>query len=615
MHRGTKADQFYLGIMDELSEGYIFLDKQWRFRFINRAAEELTGFQRETHIGKSYTELFPERINTDYFSGFRNAMENGQRTEFEYFSPSALRWLRARVVPHEDGIAVFHTDLSAQRQLKDNLTYLEAITHTLNHALITTDQNDRIIRWNSAAEILYGWTSEEVIGKKATEILPALSGQDFYSTLRETLLASGHWSGEIRQRTKYGEEKLIHARLSVLKNTEGELTGFVSLNRDITRARKAEEAQMQLAAIVESSDDAIISKSLDGFITSWNAGAQRIFGYTAEEVIGKHITLLIPKDLEHEENLIIGKVRKGEHVQHFDTERITKDGRRLNISLSVSPVKNANGEIIGASKISRDITEKKKTERAVQASAEQLRAMFNQAGVGVCLLAPDCSIIEVNPKFCAILGYTEYELKEKSFISFTHAEDQLANQRVFDSLLKTKQETATFEKRYVRKNRSQVWVRITIAKIHYENGELRQFVAIVEDITEHKQAEAGLRESESRFRILAENIQNLAWMANPDGWIFWCNQRWYEYLGRSFETIKGWGWENTVHPDHAQRVHTFLMSAWSKGEPWQLTFPLRSKNGEYRLFLTNAYPVRNSSGELQRWIGTCTDVETLKDKL
>src|SRR6202161_554499 len=128
-----------------------------------------------------------------------------------------------------------------------------------------------------------------------------------------------------------------------------------------------------LAAIVESSDDAIVSKTLEGRILSWNAGAARIFGDTAEEVIGQPITIIIPRELHDEERRILGQVRRGERIDHFDTIRVTKDGRRIPISLTVSPVRDSRGTIIGASKVARDISERKRAEEMMRQSEEALR--------------------------------------------------------------------------------------------------------------------------------------------------------------------------------------------------------------------------------------------------
>lgn len=133
-------------------------------------------------------------------------------------------------------------------------------------------------------------------------------------------------------------------------------------------------------------------------------------------------------------------------------------------------------------------------------------------------------------------------------------------------------------------------------------------------VVERKTTEAALHESEERLRILADNIQNLAWMVDSDGLVFWYNQRWYDYTGTTYEEMKGWGWEKVHHPDHIKRVVDFIKEAWQKGKPWELTFPLRGKDGQYRWFLTRVFPVRDKDGNVERWIGTNTDIEDLRKK-
>jgi PAS domain S-box-containing protein len=153
---------------------------------------------------------------------------------------------------------------------------------------------------------------------------------------------------------------------------DGRFVHTQCFTRDITREQKAEHAFRHLAAIVESSDDAILSKNLDGTITSWNNAAIRIFGYEAEEVVGRHITMLIPSDRLAEETEILSRLRRGDRVDHFETIRRCKDGRLLNVSLTISPIRDGKGKIVGASKIARDITEKKRSEAALHSAREQL---------------------------------------------------------------------------------------------------------------------------------------------------------------------------------------------------------------------------------------------------
>ena len=148
-----------------------------------------------------------------------------------------------------------------------------------------------------------------------------------------------------------------------LRDRSGALTGAVNTLIDITERKRNEEFEQQLVTIVESSDDAILSEDLDGIIKTWNPGAKRLFGYTAEEVIGKPITLLIPIDCHREEFDILSRIQRGECIDHYETVRRRKDGSLIEISVTVSPIKNAEGRIIGASKIARDITERRRTEQ------------------------------------------------------------------------------------------------------------------------------------------------------------------------------------------------------------------------------------------------------------
>ena len=152
----------------------------------------------------------------------------------------------------------------------------------------------------------------------------------------------------------------------------GNRPGMLGVNVDITERKRAEEASHQFTAIVESTEDAIVGKNLDGIITSWNPGAEKLFGYTAEEIIGKPVSTLIPLDRQDEEPGILARLRRGESIRHYETVRVGKNGWPINVSLTVSPIKDATGKIIGASKIARDITEEKQAEEALRQAKDEL---------------------------------------------------------------------------------------------------------------------------------------------------------------------------------------------------------------------------------------------------
>jgi PAS domain S-box-containing protein len=162
-----------------------------------------------------------------------------------------------------------------------------------------------------------------------------------------------------------GSRGIALVDIEAIKDSDGNIVGAVNCFQDVTARRLAEDAALRLAAIVESSDDAIVGKDLDGIITSWNTGAERIFGYMAEEIIGKPISFLIPPDYQKEEEAIIERIRRGQRVEHFETVRQRKHGSLIDLSMTISPVKNSRGKIIGASKIASDITERKRNDAQI----------------------------------------------------------------------------------------------------------------------------------------------------------------------------------------------------------------------------------------------------------
>jgi PAS domain S-box-containing protein len=226
--------------------------------------------------------------------------------------------------------------------------------------------------WNNGAERLYGFARNEAVGHSSHSLLQTKLPIEL-AELRSQLRHEHYWAGELRHICKGGREVIVDSRMQLL----GDDT-VLEVNRDVTEIRallnalqEGEQRLRSLAAIVESSDDAIISKNLDGIITSWNAGAQRVFGYTPAEAVGQPITIVIPTDRQSEEREILTRLRRGERLDHFETIRQRKDGTLIVVSLTVSPVRTAEGQIIGASKIARDITEQKRSQEQIATLARE----------------------------------------------------------------------------------------------------------------------------------------------------------------------------------------------------------------------------------------------------
>jgi len=259
----------------------------------------------------------------------------------------------------EQRLQIFVEDLTAAKgQLEKSEKLFRSIAVNIPKSLILVIGHDhRFITVEGDLMVKMGYDGRDYTGKLPTEVGPP-ERYEASKTLYERVLAGEQF--HVDRKGQAGEDYRVD--FVPLKDEAGLVYAGLIIALDITDIRAAEEKSAKLAAIVESSDDAIISKTLDGIITSWNQAAERMFGYTAEEMVGQPVLKLIPEDRQDEGPMIIERIKKGEHVNHFETRRITREGKVLDVSLTISPIRDRNGEITGASKIARDISEKKQDE-------------------------------------------------------------------------------------------------------------------------------------------------------------------------------------------------------------------------------------------------------------
>ena len=326
------------------------------------------------------------RIHVDDRRKLEMLMEESNRTgemdlEYRYHHPSlGLRWLqsRGRRLGKESRLFGVVLDVTERKQaqaaLQQSEEHLRAIVETTPECVQLVDPRGTILHMNAAGLKMFGASSAEmIVGRNIYDFIVPEAREDFREFNRK--ICNGEKASlEFDIAGFQGVIRSMESHAAPLHRPDSSCIQLAVM-RDITERMEASRASGLLAAIVDSSDDAVISKSLDGVITSWNSGAERIFGYTAAEAIGQNISLIIPKDRREEEIGILRRLRSGERIEHFETVRKRKDGTLLDISVAISPVKDDHGRVIGASKVARDITERKRADADLRRSEEQLRKL------------------------------------------------------------------------------------------------------------------------------------------------------------------------------------------------------------------------------------------------
>lgn len=311
----------------------------------------------------------------------------------------------------------------------DNIEILSAIISSSDDAIISKTLAGVITSWNPAAEKMFGFTEKEAIGNNITMVIPTeLLSEEADIIFRIKKGEKIDHFETMRQR-KDGKYFPVAVTISPIKNSDGIVVGASKIVRDVSDYKNFEEKQALLVSIIASSDDAIVSKTLDGIITSWNHGAEHIFGFTAMEAIGSHISIIIPPEKMDEEAMIIEKIRNGERINHIETIRRKKDGTSIELSITISPIKTTSGKIIGASKIARDISEKAEIEREKKLLTERLQRINDYKDEFMAMASHELKTpLTVAKANLDVLGIMLDGLQENSFlVKASEQIDKLAN--------------------------------------------------------------------------------------------------------------------------------------------------------------------------------------------
>ncbi|WP_281085515.1 PAS domain S-box protein, partial [Methanosarcina acetivorans] len=523
----------------------ITIGRSGKITDVNVATEKVTGYSRSELIGSDFSDYFtePEKAR----AGYQQVFIDGEARDYSL----EIRHKDGHVTPvlynssvYRDGngeiIGVFAAarDITerkkaelALKKVHDNLEKLvEERTEELEKACRSLKESEEGLakaqkiahignwewdivndkaNWSDELYRIYGITPR----KLALSYNDSLSyvhpdDRDYVANAVEEAFNGIPYDIDYRMTSVNGEELVVHAQAEVIFDNENTPVRMIGIVQDITERKKSEEKIKTLANALESSNDAIVTESLEGIIISWNRGAQQIYGYSAEEILGKDVSILEPANLKGETKQLIERIKKGERVKHYETIRIKKEGTLINSSVTLSPIFDASGELVAISAIARDITERKQAEEALRESEARLRRFYESDMFGILFYSLDGSVTDANDKFLEIVGYTREDLQAGriKWDRMTPPEYRLLDELCIKELKTTGFSNAPFEKEYIRKDGSHVPIILGIATFDHARCE---GIAFVLDITEKKKTEKALAEiDKTRIKEIHHRIKN-----------------------------------------------------------------------------------------------------------
>ncbi len=507
---------------------------------------------------------------------------------------------------------------AARRRIEESRQRLMAVLTSIGDAVIATDAQGRVSFLNPVAERLTGWGSDEAVSRPLKEIFRVVA-EDTREAVEnpvDRVLAEGIIVGLANHTiliARDGTERPIDDSGAPIKEMGRATAGVVLTFRDVTQHRQAEALQARLAAIVESSADAIISEDLDSLITSWNAGAERIFGYQAEEVVGQSIALIIPAHCRDEEPSILRRIRRGERIEHYESVRITRDGRRIDVSLTISPIRDAMDRIIGASKIARDITEHK----CAAEDLEQRARLLNQAFGPIFVWEFGGGILSWNEGARKLYGFNAAEALGK--ISHELLQTVFPAGRSASEAALREYGHWEGELRHLTKDGRWVTVDSRMSLVQLPDRP-EQVLEANRDITEHRRAEEQLRERERMLRQSERMAHVGSWeldLEDPTdlrrGTLRWSDEC-YRIFGYEPGQVAVTNelFIQAVHPDDRDSVMAAADRALRETGPYSIEHRIARPDGTERVVSECGEIIADSAGRPIRMLGSCQDITDRK---
>ncbi len=407
-----------------------------------------------------------------------------------------------------------------------------------------------------------------------------------------------------------GEERKIYSHLEVINNEKNIPFRIKGTFQDITELKKSEEEIRKLANIVESSYDAIGTIALNGNITNWNKSAEKIYGYSAEEILGKSTSIMAPAHLKDETKILTEKIKQGESIDHHETVRLRKDGRIIDVSITLSPVLDSHGKLTAISFISRDMSERKKIEEKLRENEEKYRNIVETINEGISINNGESIITYVNQKMAKMLGYTTNEIIGRNMFDFVEAVDE-------SIILKNMQNDSpdtmeSYDFKLICNDGSPLWVFINSKHLFDEYGKFIGSLNIYTDITERKKAEEKLRESEEKYRNIVETANEGILIIDNEALVIYANNKLAAMSGYNLEEIYGRSICDFLAKESKAIVKLNLKNR-RLGIDSSYEFQISCKDGSPLWVLSNAKSLFNKNGEFIGTLSMLTDITKRKE--
>jgi len=618
----AQAD-FSLDVLEMVPFPIAYVDNNNRYQFVNTAfldwydvaKEEVMGKKMEEFLSPAVYELVKDKIDVAL---------SGKATKHELELPykKGRRYLEVSYTPEIDtsgevrGFLVFTVDVTERKNSQEVNARLAAIVQSSDDAIIGKTLDGTITNWNDAAEKLFGYTEQEMIGESIMKLIP--KGREGEEVQIISKLKKGEKIDHFETKRITREGKLLDISLTIspIKDANGTVIGASKIARDITARKQIEELNARLAAIVQSSDDVIIGKTLDGIVSSWNDAAEKLFGYTEEEMVGQSILKIIPPERVNEEYEILDKLRQGKKIEHFETKRVSKSGKLIDISLTTSPIKDLSGNIIGASKIAKNISLQKKTARLIHENEERFRMAVEMTHLGTWEYDPKEVTLLCSLETRQICGIPEgVDPSFTDFLNHIYTEDRNRFlEQVIEATKPGSEGKFDIEARIHRfgNNNDIRWIHIR-AKMFFDDDRRRgRLVGTMLDVTEEKTRELELKQSVELFQTMADNVPAMIWMSGTDKFEDYFNKTWLQFTGRTREQESNEGWLDAVHPDDVKRCIDTYNTSFKEQKRFYTEYRLRRHDGEYRWIADNSVPRFSAEGEFLGFISACMDIDDQK---